>query len=85
MANKGLFASAVAKLLSRADTVNHEGAPAYAYGPDAKLAQLAATSAASSPRARPNIHRERRFAAPDWYRHARADVRSRRDATYPSH
>ncbi|MHA6769052.1 vWA domain-containing protein [Sphingobium ummariense] len=43
MANKGLFASAVAKLLPRADTVNREGAPAYAYGPEAKLAQLAAT------------------------------------------
>ncbi|MBA4091240.1 MAG: RNA-binding protein [Sphingobium sp.] len=43
MANKGLFASAVAKLLPRADTVNLEGAPAYAYGPEAKLAQLAAT------------------------------------------
>ncbi len=43
MANKGLFASAVAKLLPRADTMNREGAPAYAYGPEAKLAQLAAT------------------------------------------
>lgn len=43
MANKGLFASAVAKLLPRTDTVNREGAPAYAYGPEAKLAQLAAT------------------------------------------
>jgi 60 kDa SS-A/Ro ribonucleoprotein len=43
MANKGLFASAVAKLLSRADAVNCEGAPAYAYGQEAKLAQLAAT------------------------------------------
>ncbi|WP_114228192.1 MULTISPECIES: vWA domain-containing protein [Sphingomonas] len=43
MANKGLFASAVARLLPRADSVNREGAPAYAYGPEAKLAQLAAT------------------------------------------
>ena len=43
MANKGLFASAIAKLMPRADTVNREGAPAYAYGPEAKLAQLAAT------------------------------------------
>nr|WP_294812025.1 RNA-binding protein [uncultured Sphingomonas sp.] len=43
MANKGLFASAVARLLPRADTLNREGAPAYAYGPEAKLAQLAAT------------------------------------------
>lgn len=43
MANKGLFASAVAKLLPRTDTLNREGAPAYAFGPKAKLAQLAAT------------------------------------------
>ena len=43
MANKGLFASAIAKLLPRADTVNRELAPAYAYGPEHKLAQLAAT------------------------------------------
>lgn len=43
MANKGLFASAVAKLLPRTDMLNREGAPACAYGPKAKLAQLAAT------------------------------------------
>ncbi len=43
MANKGLFASAMAKLLPRTDTLNREGAPAYAYEPKAKLAQLAAT------------------------------------------
>lgn len=43
MANKGLFASAIAKLLPAADTRNHELAPAYAYGPEHKLAQLAAT------------------------------------------
>jgi 60 kDa SS-A/Ro ribonucleoprotein len=43
MANKGLFASAIAKLLPRTDTVNREFAPAYAYGPEHKLAQLAAT------------------------------------------
>jgi 60 kDa SS-A/Ro ribonucleoprotein len=43
MANKSLFASAVAKLLPRADAINLSGAPAYAYGPEAKLAQLAAT------------------------------------------
>jgi 60 kDa SS-A/Ro ribonucleoprotein len=43
MANKSLFASAVAKFLPRADTANREGAPAYAYGLEAKLAQLAAT------------------------------------------
>ena len=47
MANKGLFASAVAKLLPRTDTVNREGAPAYAYAPEAKLAQLAATGTMS--------------------------------------
>ena len=43
MANKGLFASAVARLLPRTDTRNRENAPAYAYGPEAKLAQLAVT------------------------------------------
>lgn len=43
MANKGLFASAIAKLLPAADTVNREFAPAYALGAEAKLAQLAAT------------------------------------------
>ena len=42
MANKGLFASAMARLLP-ADAVNRETAPAYAYGPEHKLAQLAAT------------------------------------------
>ncbi len=44
MANKGLFASAVARLMQpRPDAVNREDAPAYAYGPEATLAQLAAT------------------------------------------
>ena len=43
MANKGLFASAIAKLLPARDSVNREFAPAYAYEPEAKLAQLAAT------------------------------------------
>ena len=43
MANKGLFKSAMAKILPRTDSVNREGAPAYFYGPEAKLAQLAAT------------------------------------------
>lgn len=43
MANRGLFASAAARLLPRVDAVNREGAPAYAYGPEARLAQLAAT------------------------------------------
>jgi len=47
MANKNLFSSAVAKFLPRADTVNKEGASAYAYGPEAKLAQLAATGTLS--------------------------------------
>ena len=43
MANKGLFASAMARLLPPAETLNRELAPAYAYGPEQKLAQLAAT------------------------------------------
>jgi 60 kDa SS-A/Ro ribonucleoprotein len=43
MANKGLFASALAKFLPAADAPNREYAPAYAYGPEHKLAQLAAT------------------------------------------
>ena len=43
MANKGHFASAVAKQKPRADMLNREFAPAYAYGPEHKLAQLAAT------------------------------------------
>jgi len=47
MANKGLFASAIARLLPAPDTANREGAPAYAYGPEAKLAQLAATGTLS--------------------------------------
>ncbi|MDO7844682.1 RNA-binding protein [Sphingomonas sp. CA1-15] len=37
----------MARLLPRTDTVNREGAPAYAYGPEAKLAQLAATGTLS--------------------------------------
>jgi 60 kDa SS-A/Ro ribonucleoprotein len=43
MANKGLFASALTRLLPSADAVNRELAPAYAYGPEHRLAQLAAT------------------------------------------
>ena len=43
MANKNLFSSAVAKLLVRTDVVNQAGGIAYAYGPEGKLAQLAAT------------------------------------------
>ncbi|MEE3627297.1 TROVE domain-containing protein [Nitrospirillum sp. BR 11752] len=41
MANKQLFASMIAKLMP--DTRNREGAPAYSYGPEHTLAQLAAT------------------------------------------
>lgn len=47
MANKSLFASAIAKLLPATDSVNREFAPAYAYGPQARLAQLAATGTLS--------------------------------------
>lgn len=43
MANKNLFASALSRFLPRADTVNQASGSAYAYGPEAKLAQLAAT------------------------------------------
>jgi 60 kDa SS-A/Ro ribonucleoprotein len=43
MANKNIFASALSRFLPRADTVNQAGGSAYAYGPEAKLAQLAAT------------------------------------------
>lgn len=43
MANRNFFASALSRFLPRADTVNQAGGAAYAYGPEAKLAQLAAT------------------------------------------
>ncbi len=43
MANKTLFASAIARLLPAANAFNREAAPAYGYGPEALLAQLAAT------------------------------------------
>src|SRR5580704_9585095 len=43
MANKTLFASAIARLLPAANAFNREAVPAYAYGPEALLAQLAAT------------------------------------------
>lgn len=43
MANQSLFASLTARFLPRATTVNQAGGAAYAYGPEAKLAQLAAT------------------------------------------
>src|ERR1044071_8949735 len=42
MANKGLFASTVGRLLPP-NVLNRESAPAYEYGPEHKLAQLAAT------------------------------------------
>jgi 60 kDa SS-A/Ro ribonucleoprotein len=47
MANKNLFSSALAKVLPRTDAVNEAGGAAYAYGPEAKLAQLAATGTLS--------------------------------------
>jgi 60 kDa SS-A/Ro ribonucleoprotein len=43
MANKSVFASMVEKSIPQADAGNHAGAPAYAYTPRHKLAQLAAT------------------------------------------
>ena len=45
MANKNLFSRAIATLLPPTDTVNNAGGVAYAYGPEAKLAQMAATGA----------------------------------------
>jgi 60 kDa SS-A/Ro ribonucleoprotein len=47
MANKNLFSSALAKFAPRAEVINEAGAIAYAYGPEAKLAQLAATGTLS--------------------------------------
>jgi 60 kDa SS-A/Ro ribonucleoprotein len=46
MANKSLFASVRARLPAT-DAQNREAAPAYAYGPQAKLAQVAATGTLS--------------------------------------
>jgi 60 kDa SS-A/Ro ribonucleoprotein len=43
MANKGLFASTIARLPPAPDMVNREHAPAYSLGAEAKLAQLATT------------------------------------------
>ncbi len=43
MANKSLFRSTFGKLLPKTDTLNRAGAPAYAYGYDHMLAQLAMT------------------------------------------
>ena len=45
MALKRLFASTASRFAPRADAVNEAGGVAYAYGPEAKLAQLAATGA----------------------------------------
>ncbi|MCT2398673.1 vWA domain-containing protein [Novosphingobium mangrovi (ex Huang et al. 2023)] len=45
MALKRLFAGTASRFLPRADAVNEAGGVAYAYGPEAKLAQLAATGA----------------------------------------
>jgi 60 kDa SS-A/Ro ribonucleoprotein len=47
MALKRLFASTASRFLPRADAVNEAGGLAYAYGPEAKLAQLAATGSLS--------------------------------------
>lgn len=47
MALKRLFASMIASRLPATTTVNREGSPAYAYGPEARLAQLAATGTLS--------------------------------------
>jgi len=47
MANKNIFSSAMAKFTPRADAINQAGGSAYAYGPEAKLAQLAATGTLS--------------------------------------
>jgi len=43
MASRSLFASLTSRFLPRADAVNQAGGLAYAFGPEAKLAQLAAT------------------------------------------
>lgn len=47
MANKTLFSAAFSRFLPRTDAVNEAGGAAYAYGPEAKLAQLAATGTLS--------------------------------------
>ena len=48
MANKSLFGSTVGKLLARSNARNREAAPAYAYEPRHKLAQLAMTGTLSN-------------------------------------
>ncbi|HWU01362.1 MAG TPA: hypothetical protein VN222_01365 [Novosphingobium sp.] len=47
MANQSLFASLTTRVWSRADAVNQAGGVAYAFAPEAKLAQLAAMSEAA--------------------------------------
>lgn len=48
MANRNLFKSLIGKLIPRADAVNMERAPAYAYTPKHRLAQYAATGCLNS-------------------------------------
>ena len=48
MANKSLFQSTIGKLLPRTNARNREGAPAFAYEPRHKLAQLAMTGTLSA-------------------------------------
>jgi 60 kDa SS-A/Ro ribonucleoprotein len=48
MANKNLFKSLVGKLVPAADATNKERAPAYAYTPEHRLAQYAATGCLNS-------------------------------------
>jgi 60 kDa SS-A/Ro ribonucleoprotein len=48
MANRSLFQSLRGALLPKTDAVNDAGAPAYALGPQAALAQLAATGCLNS-------------------------------------
>jgi 60 kDa SS-A/Ro ribonucleoprotein len=47
MANKTLFSAALSRFLPRTDALNDAGGAAYAYGPEARLAQLAATGTLS--------------------------------------
>lgn len=47
MANKNLFSTALSRFLPRTDAVNEAGGAAYAYGAEAKLAQLAVTGTLS--------------------------------------
>ncbi len=55
MAHQSLFASLTARVRPRADTANKAGAPAYAYGPEAKLAQLAQLAATGKDGVSPNL------------------------------